>query len=293
MIHSMTGFGNAQLEDDRHAYHVEIRTVNNRYYKAAIHLPDRFSSLESDVDKLLRAKITRGSVVLRIHIKDLSAQAASDLNVEAIQRYVDQLRGVAAGNEQVQIDLATLALLPGVCQPTDLSEAEREAAWKSVSGLIHGALEQLLGMRAAEGEALAADLTAQCDQIRASLEVVRTRAPQVLREYHTRVTTRVNELLAATNVTIAGEELAREIAVYADRSDINEEISRLTGHLVQFDKFARSGDPVGRKLEFIAQEMLREANTMGSKTGDPEIAREIIEIKSAVDRLKEQVQNVE
>jgi uncharacterized protein (TIGR00255 family) len=148
-------------------------------------------------------------------------------------------------------------------------------------------------MRTVEGKALAADLAEQCRVIQARLDSVRTRAPAVIEEYRLRLAGRIRELLAGSNAELAEADLLREVAIYAERSDVSEELSRLDAHLVQFERALQRGTAAGRKLEFIAQEMLREANTVGSKAGDAQVARDIIDIKVAVDRIKEQVQNVE
>jgi uncharacterized protein (TIGR00255 family) len=293
MIHSMTGFGEAQLEDNGQAYHLEIRTFNQRYLKTAIYLPEDFAFLESDVERLLRQRLTRGSLILRLHVRTLGPQAALELNTAAIAAYVTQLRAAARDDPRVTIDLATLLTLPGVCQPPELTESERQHRWQVLARLIEAALDRLIAMRAADGQALAADLVSHCELIRRSLAVIRGRAPAVVVEYRDRLRLRVEELIRDSTVRLAEEDLLREVSIYADRSDINEEVSRLAAHLEQFAGLMDGATAAGRKLEFIAQEMLREANTMGSKTGDPEIAREIIEIKSAIDRIKEQAANVE
>lgn len=293
MIHSMTGFGEAQLDEAGHAYHLEIRSVNNRYFKSSVHLPEDFAFLETDVDRLLRRRLSRGSISLRLRIRDLTSAAAAELNSAAIQRYVEQLHGAGAGRAGLTIDLATLATLPGVCQPRDLDDAQRDRGWAIIQKLIEQALAKLIKMRAVEGQALAADLKVHCDRIQTYLKAIRERAPTVLTEHAERLASRVRELIADRNVRLAEEDLLKEISIYAERSDINEELSRLDAHLDQFDTVTAKEEASGRKLEFIAQEMLREANTIGSKAGDSQIGRAVIEIKSAIDRLKEQVQNVE
>ena len=293
MIQSMTGFGEARLEEGDRAYHLELRSVNNRYFKPATHLPDDFAFLETEVERLLRLRVTRGSVTLRLYVRDLSPQAASEINTAAVQAYVTHLRRVAGDDPHLTIDLATLLALPGACQPRELSATEREQKWQVLSRLTQTALDRLIDMRAAEGRALAEDLSAHCERIRKSLAVVRERGPLVLEEYRLRLHARVQQLIADSSVRLAEDDLLKEVSIYAERSDISEELSRLDGHLQQFAALMADTEPPGRKLEFIAQEMLREANTIGSKTGDSTIAREIIEIKSAVDRIKEQVQNAE
>lgn len=293
MISSMTGFGDAHLENMEQAYSLELRSVNNRYFKANIHLPDEFAFLESEAERYLRERISRGSITVRVHVRALTAKLAPELNVPAIRHYVEQLANAVGNGRNVTVDLATLALLPGVAQPHELSSNEREQSWGLIEKLLAAALARLLEMRRAEGALLADDLRQHCAQIRAQLTVIQQRAPAVTLEYRDRLLARVNQLLAGSGVVLAANDLLKEVAIYADRSDISEEVSRLGGHLEQFEKYMAAPEAAGRKLEFIAQEMMREANTMGSKTGDVEISRAIIEIKSSVDRIKEQVLNVE
>ena len=293
MIHSMTGFGEATAEEGGQVYHVELRSFNQRYLKTTLHLPDDFAFLESDVDHLLRQRLARGSVTLRLHVRDVGPPVTIVLNSAAVQAYVTQLRAAAGDDPRVSIDLAALLTLPGVCQTRELTDTERERRWGLLAKLTNEALERLTAMRAREGEALAADLGIHCDIIARSLEAIRHRAPVVLTEYRDRLHARVEELIAGSNVRLAAEDLLKEVSIYAERSDISEELSRLAGHVTQFRALMAATEPAGRKLEFIAQEMLREANTIGSKAADAEITRAVVEIKTAVDRIKEQVQNVE
>ena len=293
MIHSMTGFGEAMCEEAGRVYQIELRSVNQRYLKTAVFLPEDFAFLESEVERLFRLRLSRRSITLRLHVREVGPQAALELNTEAVKAYVTQLRAAAGDDARVTIDLATLLTLPGVCQTRELTESEREHRWTLLSRLIETALERLIGMRVREGQALAADLTTHCETIRRCLEIVRQRAPLVVGEYRDRLLARIQELIAGSSVRLAEDDLLKEVSIYAERSDISEEVSRLAGHLEQFLALMPVPEPAGRKLEFIAQEMLREANTMGAKTGDPAIAREIIEVKSAIDRIKEQVANAE
>ena len=292
MILSMTGFGEALLEEDGQAYHLEIRGVNNRYFKSTIRLPEDFAYLETQLEQLLRRRLIRGSVALRLYVRDLSASAAQDVNLAAIEHYVTQLKSVLPAESNFTIDLATLAALPGVCQPHEMTEQQREHGEELIARLAETAIDKLLEMRAAEGQALAEDLKRHCDSIREHLEAIRAHAPGMVERYRERLTARIEELIAGSNVHLAEEDLLREVSVYAERSDVNEELSRLGSHLEQFKEAITGSEPAGRKLDFITQEMLREANTIGAKAGDAEVARHVVEIKGAVDRLKEQVQNV-
>lgn len=293
MIVSMTGFGEAYAEDGGHAYHVEIRSVNNRYLKVAFRLPEDFSHLEVDLEQIIRKRVLRGSLTLRAAVREIGSAGAADVNAAVLQRYIEQVRLAAGAGAQLQIDLSSLAVLPGVCQTPELSPADRERADATLSELTDRALAQLTSMRAEEGKSLAVDLREQCAAMRERLKQIETRAPHVLREYRDRLHQRIRELLSDSNVQLAETDLMREVAIYAERSDIREELTRLAAHLDQFAATSDGPEPAGRKLEFIAQEMLREANTIGSKSGDRDIAWAVIEIKAAIDRIKEQVQNVE
>ena len=295
MLRSMTGFGGAVGQIEGAAYAVEIRSVNNRYFKASIKLPEMWATAEGDIEKLLRARLQRGTVMLTVRMKLPQEQAAYQVNGEALKVYLRQLRAVGGGDQAgVRIDLASLLQLPGVCEPPPLEQlCQRSRA--GLMALIGQAVEGLAQMRCQEGQIVEDDLRKNCRAIREDLQRVWERAPEVVRNYHDRLATRVEELTAAGNVKIDEDSLAREVAIFAERCDVAEEVSRLGGHLDQFAQTLDSpdADAVGRKLDFIAQEMLREANTIASKANDVEIARWVVNVKTAVDRIKEQVQNVE
>lgn len=292
MLQSMTGFGDASFEENGHLFHVEVRSVNHRYLKTTVRFDDEYAFLEPTFEHVLRDRLSRGSVTLRFTVRDTSAQAAQDLNLAAMRHYIEQLQSLAA-EPRYTIDLAALLALPGVCQPHSLSDAERDRCTTIATDLAVQALDRLSAMRRAEGAALACDLRRNMAAIAEHLDAIRSRVPIVVQEYRDRLLGRVRQLTAESNVTLAAEDLLKEVSIFAERSDISEEISRLRSHLEQFEQAIRRPEPSGRTLEFIAQEMMREANTMGSKSGDAELSRRIIEIKSAIDRIKEQVLNVE
>ncbi len=293
MILSMTGYGEVQHGDDGVSYALELRSLNSRYFKAAIRLPEHLAIFEPDVEKLLRTRLSRGTITCTLRVRDTSAEAAQEINQAALKSYLVQLHDLLDDRPSVQLDLAALLALPGVCQPPAIDEARREHQWAIIARLTEEAMNRLMDMRQAEGDSICADLLRQCDQIRERLGAVAERAPSVLREYHERLLQRVNELLSESKLQLQLDDMKREVALYAERCDINEEVSRLGSHLEQFARLCRSPEQAGRKLDFLAQEMLREANTIGSKSNDTAIAHHIVEVKGAIDRLKEQVQNVE
>jgi len=293
MLHSMTGFGSASGEVDGVRYTVEIRSVNNRYLKTTIKLPDICFGAEARIETALKQRLVRGTVSAIVRMKVSGEDTAHQVNRAALASYLDQLRALRPESDaSVRIDLGALLLLPGVCEPPSVAETVL-ASLDALMGLVDEALAGLLEMRRREGRALLDVLLAQCGEIEAKLTGVIERAPDVVKGYHQRLADRVRELTEAGRVVIDSDALAREVAVFAERSDIAEEIDRLTGHVDQFRQAAQAGGPVGRKLDFIAQEMLREANTIASKANDTEIARAVVDIKTAVDRIKEQVQNAE
>lgn len=293
MIVSMTGFGDATAEKDGTHYAVEIRSLNNRYFKPVIKLPDQLSGLEPEVETILREKLGRGSITFVLKMRTDSAEAAYHINTGALTSYLQQLQSVKGLSNALHIDLATLLTLPGVCQePRDESD-EIQRHGDTVRNLTHRGIAKLQAMREREGGSLFEELMRHTKVIESSLTEIQARAPFVIEDYHKRLSNRVNQLLQKAELQLDQGALVKEVAVFAERADIAEEIQRLTTHLSAFEQACRKDAHAGRKLDFITQEMLREANTIASKANDATIARHIVEIKGAIDRLKEQVQNVE
>lgn len=291
MIVSMTGFGDASGERDGVHYAIEIRSLNNRFFKAVIKLPEALAGLEPELESSLRKRLGRGSITYVLKMRMDSADAAYHINMPALNAYLAQLRQLV--QDEVQIDLSTLLTLPGICQEPRDDTDEIAAHGQTVRELTDQAVARLQQMRQREGAALCDELMRHAAVIREHLDAIETRAPHVLADYHKRLSARVNELLSSAQLKVSEQDLLREVAVFAERSDIAEEVQRLRSHLDAFSQACREDEHSGRKLDFITQEMLREANTISSKGNDAEIARHIVEVKGAIDRLKEQVQNVE
>ncbi len=294
MIKSMTGFGAQSREIAGARYSVEIRSVNSRYFKAIIRLPDLWSHLEVEIDRRLRSCLNRGSVQFAMRMTATSSEAAPQINMPVLERYIEQLDIIRPDQIDVNItvDLASLLQLPGICSPPG-AESLSEEVKSEILKLADEAIDALIVMRTDEGKVIAADLLAQCDITEKHLADVSGRTDQVVREYHERLKRRVSELIASSELNLDEQTLAREVAIFAERCDIAEELSRLGGHIEQFRKIVGNNEQAGRKLDFLAQEMLREANTIASKSNDGQIAMDVVEIKTAIDRIKEQVQNVE
>lgn len=295
MIRSMTGFGAASTEVNGAHYAVEIRSLNNRYFKSQVRLPEEIQGLESELEAILARMLVRGSVVLTVKCADTSPEAAAQINQAAIERYLGQvLEAKGTDHAQVHVDLAALLALPGVLVQ-DAGADRLEKARDVLKQLVEKACEAVIAMRTTEGESLHADLSKHLDLVADRLDFIRDHAPQVVSLYQERLQQRMNTLLSEIGKEAREEDLLKEVASFAERADIHEEIARQHGHLEHFRGIIDSDDPepAGRTLDFIAQEMLREANTMGSKCLDADISRRIVEMKGAIDRIKEQVQNVE
>jgi len=290
----MTGYGEAQGEINSVIYTVVIRTVNNRYLKTNVKLPESVAFLEEDIDKLLRKNLSRGTVNYVLQLKNISANVLYDIDESGLRAYIEKLSRVGSSADvKCTIDIGSLLVLPGIIQPISPDEKAAEQIKEVVLSITQKAIDQLKQMRAAEGAALAADLDGHCKAIKQGLEQICSRNVTVLQEYQKKLKKRVDELLAEAKLKLDEEMLAREVAIFADRSDISEEIARLGSHLQQFTESCQANTAAGRRLDFISQEMLREANTIASKASDTEVVRYVIDIKCRIDRIKEQVQNIE
>ncbi|MBN69803.1 MAG: YicC family protein [Gimesia sp.] len=294
MLLGMTGFGSSTAENDRLSVQAEIRTVNNRYLKISTRYPDFYAKLGSQIEKLLRSAITRGTVNLTLRIDHLNRKSVYLLDDQVVQQYWEQLKKLT---EECHLPLPDsldrLLTLPGAVIDNDSRTHTPESDWPLIEEAIKGALIELTEFRQKEGESAQADLQSSNKTIGEQLETVKQKAPQVVTSYRDRLHQRLTDLLKDQEVELDPDSLIREVSLFADRCDINEEISRLTCHLEQFDTILNSETSQGKKLEFLVQEMFREINTIGSKANDVEISHAVIEMKLAVEKIRENVQNVE
>ncbi|MEQ8851659.1 YicC/YloC family endoribonuclease [Gimesia sp.] len=294
MLLGMTGFGSSTAENDRLSVQAEIRTVNNRYLKISTRYPDFYAKLGSQIEKLLRSAITRGTVNLTLRIDHLNRKSVYLLDDQVVQQYWEQLKKLT---EECHLPLPDsldrLLTLPGAVIDNDSRTHTPESDWPLIEEAIKGALIELTEFRQKEGESAQADLQSSNKTIGEQLETVKQKAPQVVTSYRDRLHQRLTDLLKDQEVELDPDSMIREVSLFADRCDINEEISRLTCHLEQFDTILNSETSQGKKLEFLVQEMFREINTIGSKANDVEISHAVIEMKLAVEKIRENVQNVE
>ena len=290
----MTGFGEARHDDGPLSVGVEVRTINNRYFKLSLRTSDAYSALEPKIEAVVRKHIKRGTITVQVRAGRRREAEDYPLNREALESYRSQLQ-VIKSDWQIAGPIAPelLLQLPGVVDEATGHDADLEHDWPIIHGTIEEALTRLSQMRSEEGVALASDLKSNCLSIAGELNKIEARLPLLVNEYRDRLIDRINRTLEKYDLQLQPGDVIREISLYAERSDVSEEIVRLRSHLEQFDAVMALEESSGRKLEFLTQEMGREANTIGSKASDLETPKHVIEIKTAIERIREQVQNVE
>jgi uncharacterized protein (TIGR00255 family) len=290
----MTGFGAAAASARGAEARVEIRSVNHRHLQVKSRLPQSLAHLEHAIETAVRARLSRGSVTVGVEIERPRGPAAR-IDEKALRAWcVEIQRAMRAAGLEAEFSLETVLGLPGVLVSNgDDQRADEDEAL--VLGALEGALERLELMRQREGKALAADLKKNGKSIRGLAKQLEKRMPRVVAEQHAALRRRIADLLDGQKGARVPTEadLAREIALLADKTDVSEELTRLASHLAQLDALAASDEPAGRPLDFLVQELFREANTIGSKCSDAEAAHLVVELKTLVERLREQVQNVE
>ena len=290
----MTGQGSGHAAEDGISVAAEVRTVNSRYLKLALRTSDGYSSIEPRVDEVVRRFVRRGTVQLDLRVEREPTAEDYHLNETALASYQQQLTEVAARLKlDSHISLDALLALPGVVDERMSTTVDTDADWPVIEAALQQALEALTKMRTGEGEAMATDMVENCTVIAGELDSIAERAPLVVDGYRTRLTERLNKLLSEYDIRTEPSDVIREVGLFGERSDISEEVVRLRSHLEQFDGVMKLDESSGRKLEFLTQEMFRETNTIGSKANDAEIARHVIEIKAAIERIREMIQNVE
>jgi len=294
LLLSMTGFGEAHSLQDGLSVRFEVRAINSRYFKLSLRGSEGYAALEPRIEAAVRRRIRRGTVQVSLRVEQAKSPDDYRINGSVLESYRKQLHEVAARCSLPDpVNFDALLALPGVVEEEQAERADAETAWPIIGRTLETALENLLRMRADEGGAMAKDLQANCQTIVANLEEIEGRAPGVVDQYRRRLHERLSKVLAEYEVTLEPADLLREVGMFTDRSDISEETVRLKSHLEQFRSIMALPESAGRKLEFLTQEMFREANTIGSKANDVEITAGVIEIKTAIERIREMIQNVE
>jgi uncharacterized protein (TIGR00255 family) len=290
----MTGHGEAHHHASNVVIAVEVRTINNRYFKLSVRSTENYAALEPQIEDVVRQQVRRGTVQVTLRVDREPTPDDYRLNEVVLASYRQQLERM---HERLHIAepvrLETLLGLPGVVNEKYSHDDAIESEWPLVRQTLLEALANLDRMRREEGKAMTADLAANCGVLVSSLAQIEQRAPIVVENYRARITDRLNKLLSELGVSVQPADIVREVGLFADRSDISEEIVRLKSHLEQFERFVGESESNGRKLDFLIQEMFRETNTIGSKSNDAEIARQVVEMKTAIERMREMIQNVE
>ena len=292
MLRSMTGYGRGHAVNGRYDITVEVKSVNHRYCEFASRLPKAYLFLEEKLKHTLKAACSRGKVEAAVTIQLLDGgESEITLNLETTKGYLSALREAAAALDLIDdLRLSDIISFPDIFTVRK-TEVDPDEMWEMVRPAAEQAVEAFIRMRETEGEQLGKDLKNRLDAIAAALSEIEERAPQLKEEYYARLYQKISEVLEGQNIDES--RLITEAAIFADRVAIDEETVRLRSHLRQFEDLLKSKEPVGRKLDFLVQELNREANTIGSKCQDVSIARRVIDIKSEIEKIREQIQNLE
>ncbi len=288
---SMTGFGRASLESNGKNYIIEIKTVNNKYSDITVKSPKRLSFMEDKIRKQIANRITRGKVEVSASFFDFSNKSKNVvLNKEIAKEYIKQLREIADENNLSEnISVVEIAKLPDILNSID-SDNDEEIASEALQ-CLNMALDSLIEMRKTEGENIKQDLLVRIERVQNLVDKIAENSKGIVEEYVSKLEKRVKEILK-TDV-VDENRIAQEAVIYADKTSIEEELTRLNSHIVQFKELVNSDGPVGKKLDFMIQEMNRETNTIGSKAGSGEITKAVIDLKVELEDIREQIQNIE
>ncbi|MCR5824417.1 MAG: YicC family protein [Lachnospiraceae bacterium] len=292
MIKSMTGFGRCEIEEGGRKIAVEMKSVNHRYSEVTIKMPKKLNFFEAAIRGVLKEYISRGKVDVFISYEDTGeASGCVKYSNEIAREYIEYFNRISdefgLANE---LNAAVIARMPEVLTFEE-KEVDEEGLWKLLETALRGCLEKFVETRIAEGEKLKEDLLGKLDGIEEMVKKIETRSPEIVKEYRDRILAKVKELLGDTSVS--EQVLATELIVFADKICTDEEMVRLKAHVSNMRDTLNSGKDVGRKLDFVAQEMNREANTTLSKANDIEVSNIAIELKTEIEKIREQIQNIE
>jgi uncharacterized protein (TIGR00255 family) len=290
----MTGYGRAEAVLDDQKYIVEIKSLNHRFLEISLRLPASLSALEIEIKKKIGEPLIRGKIDVTIR-RDANASAENAhylaLNLPLARNYFDLFTQLKQSlNLQDDIKLGMIAGQKDIFLPVE-SPQDMTTLWQGLSVVLEEAIAGMMDMRRREGEILSQDLLARLDLMAQLINRIEVKAPKVVSEYQKRLTERIREL--SSGLVVDEARLSQEVAIFAEKSDITEEIVRFRSHIGQFLEMLHSDEAIGRKVDFLIQEMNREVNTIGSKSSDADISKQVIEIKSELAKLREQVQNLE
>ena len=292
MIKSMTGFGRAVKEIDGYVITVELKSVNHRYFEFSSRIPRQYGFLDEKVKSFVNSKVSRGKVECYITIEALNTDSAQVVvNNTLASAYVTALKEIATTYElKEDFGASTISRFQDVLI-VKKAEEDEEKLWMYVKSVADEAVDKFIEMRTIEGAKLKDDIYSRGQYILDCVSFIEERSPQTVKEYNDKLIERVHELIG--NTTLDESRIIQEGAIYADKVAVAEETVRLRSHIEQLNSFLESSEPVGRKMDFLVQEINRESNTIGSKANDVDIARKVVDIKSEVEKIREQIQNIE
>lgn len=292
MLKSMTGFGRAVEEIDGYVITVEIKSVNHRYFDFSSRIPRQYGFLDDKLKSYINSKVSRGKVECYVSVEALDTEdAAVVINKTLASAYVKALKELS-GEYSLKEDFGTafVSRLPDVFVLKKADEDE-EKIWQLVKSVTDEAIEKFIQMRAVEGAKMKEDVASRAEYILDCVSFIEERSPQTVKEYNDKLVERVHEIIG--DVSLDEQRIIQEVAVYADKVAVAEETVRLRSHIAQLKTFLESEEPIGRKMDFLVQEINRETNTIGSKANDVDIARKVVDIKAEVEKIREQIQNIE
>lgn len=292
MIKSMTGFGRSEISEESRKISVEMKSVNHRYLEAGIKMPKKLNIFEARIRNLLKLYVQRGKIDMFITYEDLTENHVNlKYNKELAAEYMDIFAEMGKQfHMENDVTIASLSRYPEVIMMEE-EKTDEEELWHFIEKAVIGACEQFVAARITEGEHLKADLQNKLDDMLELVAFIEERSPQIMKEYRNKLESKVNELLGDT--TIDESRLAAEVIIYADKICVDEETVRLRSHIDHAKNCLMEEGGIGRKLDFIAQEMNREANTILSKANDLEISNKAIDLKTEIEKVREQIQNIE
>ena len=292
MIKSMTGFGRAVAETDGYVITVEIKSVNHRYFEFSSRIPRQYGFLDDKLKSYINSRVSRGKVECYVSIDALNTEAAQVVvNNTLASAYVSALKELSKNYDlKEDFGASTVARFQDVLVVKKADEDE-EKIWSYVKSVTDTALDKFIAMRTVEGEKMKNDISSRADYILSCVEYIEKRSPETVKEYNDKLVERVHDLIG--DVSLDEGRVIQEVAIYADKVAVAEETLRLRSHLDQLKAFINADEPVGRKMDFLVQEINRETNTIGSKANDVDIARKVVDIKAEVEKIREQIQNIE
>ncbi len=292
MIKSMTGYGRSQQIIDGRDITVEIRSVNHRYFEYSARIPRAYGYLEEKMKTFLQGSISRGKVDVGVSVFNIEGKdALIEVNKSMAKGYVSALR---SANEELgledDITLSKLMRLPDIFNIVK-TEDDEEAVWNDVKIVAEEAVKNFVSMRIAEGNKMTEDISSRLDYIEKLVETVEKRSPETTRLYREKLYNKIKDILEDKNVD--EQRIITEAAIFSEKTAVDEETVRLRSHIHQFRELLKAEEPVGRKLDFLIQEFNRESNTIGSKAQDIEVTKTVVELKSEIEKIREQIQNIE